>query len=807
MSVDPVVQGLELSKQYLSQLHDYVKSQILATFLDHIPGVDIIGQSIEAQLSQAINVIAAAENEIKTQIEPKLTSALPNTVTTIIGIAEAVQTDISELVGNIATTEDVLTTAITTIKAHAPELARWIHDNVSGSFGAMTLAILKEMEGQEPDGINAVLDAVLKLPNQPAWFTELTTGFRHRGAEWQALALPALLVGAIIGAVQAMQEPFQTDIRQESFAQMPTREADPPTLIAAYQRGVLSQSVFHSKMSHHGFNTDVADLTFGVSHELSDPDTITRAYIRGDVTKSFWENELQARGISTDRANIIWQAAIPLLPEDAIRQSFLRQLITQEEHDKELGQYGYNPLQAQRMRQLYFYIPGPQDLIHMGIRNVFSPDIVKKFQLDADMPEAFVTAAHQQGISADWAAKFWQAHWVMPGREAFFEMYQRTVDRPLDASANEIELSDGTKVYNIIGRDTLNLALKDIDTPPFYRDKLTQVAYRPLTRIDIRRLNKIGLLSKAGVERAYLDLGYNLEHAKLLAEFTESLNATTTKTQAQTLVTNLQRHVIQLFMQDKLSQEEVTSTLHDLGFSAAETKIYLEEAKLVRAAEYSTAIETGVGRLYTTGRITDKDAIQRLRDADVPDDAIATLMAKWDLAIEYRELPPHVHVHRDLTANEILESLVDGTIDESTAETMLEDVGYDKNGADTRIGLALYRASKAAKRIQLDAIKASYINGVIEQSEASNRLDALYLPSDQRDGYLAEWSLARETRTERIPIATLRDMVKGNYLSEDDALIHLKRHRFTDDDARLLLRFWSNQPAPKGLRNVPSAGS
>jgi hypothetical protein len=61
----------------------------------------------------------------------------------------------------------------------------------------------------------------------------------------------------------------------------------------------------------------------------------------------------------------------------------------------------------------------------------------------------------------------------------------------------------------------------------------------------------------------------------------------------------------------------------------------------------------------------------------------------------------------------------------------------------------------------------------------------------QLNVYISEWSLARETRTERISIATLRDMVrKSGFMDDTTALAHLKRHRFTDGDATLLLQFW-----------------
>lgn len=799
MSTDPIVQGLDLSRQLLSTIDNYIKSQILSGFLDSIPGVDVIGRTIESELAKTDQAIYLAEKEIKDQIEPAIKNAVPNALAVAASLAKSVDDHLTQLLANIATTEDVVSGTIATLKKHAPSLAKWIYDEVEGGLGATILNVLKALEHQETSGIDALLDHILSLPNQPPYFKELTQGFRHRGAEWQALALPAILVGVLLGAVEAIQEPFTEAVRQGAWSNLRTKELDPADIITLRQRSILTDQHYEDRLSHHGFNTDVALYMLQARQQRLAPDIATRAYIRGDMPKAQWETELQDQGIDPARAEHIWYSSLSLLGEDYIRNAYLRGIFNEAQHDRALGALGYQSDTAKEMRGLYFFIPPVADLIHMGIRNVFNPQIVERFTLGGDYPQAFEDAARQQGVSKEWALKYWESHWIMPGRDAFFEMFQRTTDKPLDPHADEIELEDGTHVYNIMGRDTLNLALRDIDTPPFYRDKLTQVAYRPLTRIDIRRLHKVGLLSKAQVERAYLDLGNPPEHARLLAEFVVRLNATTSKNQAQTLTTNLQRHVVQLFIQDKLSKDEVTDTLTDLQFTPEEIDVFVQEANLVRAAEFQSAVEGGIGKLYMAGIIQETEAIQRLRDSDLPEDAIATLLAKWNLAIEYQGGTEHIHKHRELTKGEVLQALIDNIIDEPTAESMLEDLGYDKNGADAEIGLALYKAAIATQRVQIDAIKASFVNGVIEQLEASNRLDALSIPFERRDAYLAEWSLARETRTERIPIATLRDMLKGEYLTDQDTFFHLKRHRFTDDDANLLIRFWLAQPTKKGL--------
>lgn len=807
MATDSIVQQLDASQRFLSALEAFVKAQILDTFLDQIPGVDVIAQSIETQLRQASSALSIAESAIKGQIEPLLAGAVPNFVNSLIGIAEAFQQDIANLIGNIATTEDVLATAITTIREHSPALAKWIAEHVTNEFGNVALGVLRAIELDNPESVNPVLDELLHTEGLPPWVHNIIVHARARNAPFFAFLLPAVLLASILPALGAIVEPNTVAVRQSSYRAFPTKEADAAAILKVFLGGGMSESEFYYRMGNNGYNDDVSKILLASQRELIDPETLTRAYVRGEVPKADWEKQIVARGLSTEAANLIWQASLPLLSEDALRQSWLRGIISTEEHDHQLARYGYTEDQASRLRQLYYYIPGPQDLIHMGIRNVFVPEIVERFQLDADKPAAFVKAAAQQGISADWAGKFWQAHWIMPGREAFFEMFQRTIDEPLDPHADTITLSDGTEVHNIIGRDTLNLALRDIDTPPFYRKLLTEIAYHPLTRIDIRRMAQIGQLTPAEVERAYLDLGYNLPNAKRLADFTSALAAKTRKDEASVLVDGLRRQILRLYTANKLSADAAKQSLADIGFSAEEIDVYLAESDVIQQSEFAAAMEAGIGKLYVAGQISADDATARLTQAGVPDAGQALLMSKWNLEIEYRGGTAHIHQHKELTKGEVLAAFVDGLIDQPTAEGMLEDLGYEQTGADAEIALAQYRAARAVKTSQIDAVKASYVNGTIEALDASNRLDALFVPADQRDAYLETWGLQRETRTERIPLATLRDMAKGGWITKDVLLSHLRRHRFTEDDAALLVNFWMAQNPPKGLIGVSGTGS
>ncbi|GAG78096.1 unnamed protein product, partial [marine sediment metagenome] len=72
----------------------------------------------------------------------------------------------------------------------------------------------------------------------------------------------------------------------------------------------------------------------------------------------------------------------------------------------------------------------------------------------------------------------------------------------------------------VISDDELNMLLRALDVMPFWRDKLTQIAFRPLTRVDVRRMYKQGVLTETEVYESYLIAGYNEQNAERMAEFT-----------------------------------------------------------------------------------------------------------------------------------------------------------------------------------------------------------------------------------------------------------------------------------------------
>ncbi|GAJ24320.1 unnamed protein product, partial [marine sediment metagenome] len=150
--------------------------------------------------------------------------------------------------------------------------------------------------------------------------------------------------------------------------------------------------------------------------------------------------------------------------------------------DQRLRRIGVHPAYFPLYKELAHPIPPVADIITMAVREAFTPAIAAKFGQYEDLPPAYVDWVQRKGLSKDWAERYWAAHWSLPSPMQGFEMLHR----------------------GAINFDELDMLLRALDVMPFWRDKLTKIAYRRLTRVDIRRMYKAGVLTEAEVYESYI---------------------------------------------------------------------------------------------------------------------------------------------------------------------------------------------------------------------------------------------------------------------------------------------------------------
>jgi len=325
--------------------------------------------------------------------------------------------------------------------------------------------------------------------------------------------------------------------------------------------------------------------------------------------------------------------------EDTVRQLFLRGIITTEGMYNRMYELGYTKARVDEIIQTWEMIPGPQDLFTMVAKEAFEPDIYTALGLDKEFPVAQVEWLKKQGISEDWAKKFWIAHWEQPSIGQGFEMLHR----------------------GVIGRDTLDLLFRAVEIPDFWRDKLNAIAYQPLTRVDVRRMHDLGVIDDQRLIKAYMDLGYDPDNALAMANFTIQYNANTEKQLTRSVI-------LESYRENLISRTQATELLTEQGYSTDLAGYYLEmedynRDKIIR----DTYIDNTRERMLLNV-ISPAQARDTLNQLGLRGEKIDSLMDTWQLdAYKFAAIP---------TKSELDNFLINGIIDQGSYRTIMARHGF-----------------------------------------------------------------------------------------------------------------------------------
>ena len=263
-----------------------------------------------------------------------------------------------------------------------------------------------------------------------------------------------------------------------------------------------------------------------------------------------------------------------------------------------LALLGFDSESMTDIEKLKDLIPGPTDLVRMGVREAWRDDIAGKWGYDQDFPPEFATWMAKQGYGGDWAKRYWRAHWVLPGIVQGFEMRHRAV----------------------ITDSELQELLRISDIPSEWRKRLTEVAYQPLTRVDVRRMHDMGVLTDDDVKRSYLDLGYNDRDAERMTEFTKRYNDKTGAGDATEYKDLTRSVVIQAYRKGVLTRDQTETRLMGLDYGMAEIGILLDLADWTQeiedapsyAQEYNRDIKSIIEKAYGQRVISHADSLDML---------------------------------------------------------------------------------------------------------------------------------------------------------------------------------------------------
>lgn len=391
---------------------------------------------------------------------------------------------------------------------------------------------------------------------------------------------------------------------------------------------------------------------------LPDPSMVQEMLNLGTVEEATAIDLLQRNGFSTDNARRILDIRRRVPDVGIIQVWFLRGFVTRQQALQLLTEIGFQQPDNDRLLEMAFFVPPVSDLITMAVREVFSPDIARRFGQFEDFPKDFARYAKQQGISEEWAQNYWAAHWALPSVQMGFEMLHRKV----------------------ISKSDLELLLRSQDVMPFWRDKLIAISYSPLTRVDVRRMHKMGVLDDRAVKKAYQDIGYDDTNAELLLRFTKELNAPPEGATPEQLDELTRSAITNLYGAGTLGRQDAFELLQAIGVGSAAAIIFLDMVDLRNEADQRAAETQLILNQAKAGIIRFSEAEDKLNALGLEPLEVQRALTKLQAAQDATVKLPSTQQLDDMLRADIIPSVV-------YLDTMLR-LGYSTFWAERLMTLA-----------------------------------------------------------------------------------------------------------------------
>lgn len=417
-----------------------------------------------------------------------------------------------------------------------------------------------------------------------------------------------------------------------------------------FRRGLFSKEQLADELKKIGWRGPDIDYKSRLGWSIPNALLITQGGLQQALSQDAIIKSISKADIHPDYAELYYDAILTKPSSSDIVSLELRRDPSLANLSDRLRKIGIHPEYWDLYKELSYVIPPVQDIITMAVREAFTPAIAERFGQYEDFPEPLAEWGAKKGLSREWTERYWAAHWALPSPTQGFSMLHR----------------------GVITQDELNLLLRAQDVMPFWRDKLTQIAYRPLTRVDVRRMYKEGILDEGGVYTAYLEHGYSEKNAEAMTEFTIKY---VLSQQAKFTSTD----VLKAYTNRMIERSEAYSLLVDLGIRGPDADYIMSRAEYKRLWDLTDEKIKGIKNLYKKGVYNANKARAELLKLAMPAEQVSVLFEQWWYE-KTGELAP------TWTKAETLRFLKAGKIDENRARAEFQRMGYDEEHIELYIG-------------------------------------------------------------------------------------------------------------------------
>jgi len=441
-----------------------------------------------------------------------------------------------------------------------------------------------------------------------------------------------------------------------------------------------------------------------------------------------------SQAVLLHEANVTWRPR--LLTEGEVVDARHRAVPIARTYEGELQRWGYPDEDIKALFALSHRMPGATDLIRMGVREVFTPEIAEAFGQFEEFPERFAELLALQGYGFEpelpvgaqspdfihnWAEAYWAAHWDLPSIQQGFEMYHR-----------EVTLPDGST----FDEPKLMMLLRALDVMPHWRDPLRQIAYSVITRVDIRRLYQDGIVEEDEVERTYRHMGYSPDDAKKITAMVKIRYPRGGKDEA-----------------DDLRQLTLTR---------------------IKEAYFRRLIDRG-------------EAFDKLVELDHPEEDAELVLSIWDFDLEWNPSLRFEVDFKDLSRSVILDAYRRGIFDFNRAAVELVEGGLTQDDAEIVLQIEDMKLESELTDMEVDLILQDAKSQDITLAEAETRLLGLGLEPARVTFLVRREELRRLTKTRTLTVSQISRAYREGIFTEAVFLEKVGALGYTADDAAVLL--------------------
>ncbi|NMC33938.1 MAG: hypothetical protein GYA36_15960 [Veillonellaceae bacterium] len=366
---------------------------------------------------------------------------------------------------------------------------------------------------------------------------------------------------------------------------------------------MLGGTLIGGAISLLAFGTGVGDivnvkLNQGFQAKVLSAAELIRCYLKGVISETQFYEEMTKVGLNRDNARRLAESTPDGLNTTEILTLWFRYggtdetvwNITEQWLKDRFSESGLNLQRQKEIIEANRPVPSLQDIITFAVRDVFESEQVEQGKLMAGVPDVYLSECRKRGLDETDAKYYWAAHWNLPSLTQVYEMFHR--------------LYPGSGYPEPFTEADMDIFFNLADIAPGYRNKLKQISYQPLTRVDIRRMWRTGFYQSQPnpVQRLIHDhrqLGYSPEDAQRLANYVMQTEGSGRKKLTYSQIVNF--YINNIWGDD--SKETALKELENLGYSSTYAEKILTYIDLKNITSEEKTVIEGIKEKYLNGVI------------------------------------------------------------------------------------------------------------------------------------------------------------------------------------------------------------